>query len=80
MICSIILAGVLPHLFKFFGRRRRPDRSIRPAPIGIRLSGNAYDSFPSGHGCTLASAARLVSPSLRPFVWPVLSPLEQPEF
>jgi undecaprenyl-diphosphatase len=76
MICSVLIAGALPHLFKFLVRRRRPDRSIRARRKGIRPSGNAWDSFPSGHavhlGAIAPSAERLAPRSIRPWVWPAL--------
>jgi undecaprenyl-diphosphatase len=76
MLCCVLLAGAVPHVFKFLVRRRRPDRSIKARRSGIRPSGNAYDSFPSGHavhlGAIAPSAARLLSPSLRPFSWSAL--------
>jgi len=63
------------HLFKRLVRRRRPDRSIGAGRRrGIPRSGNAWDSFPSGHALHLGAIAgtlcRLVPPRLRPLVWP----------
>jgi membrane-associated phospholipid phosphatase len=76
MVCSVLIAGALPHLFKLLVRRRRPDRSITARRNGIRRSGNAWDSFPSGHavhlGAIAPSAARLAPRSIRPLVWPAL--------
>jgi hypothetical protein len=57
-------------------RRRRPDRTIRGPRNGIPYSGDAWDSFPSGHaihlGAMAPSAARLAPKSLRQFVWPTM--------
>jgi membrane-associated phospholipid phosphatase len=72
MLASVLVAGVLPDLFKFLVRRRRPDRTIKGRRNGIPYSGDAWDSFPSGHaihlGAMAPSAARLV-PRL---VWPTV--------
>jgi membrane-associated phospholipid phosphatase len=74
MLASVLVAGVLPDLFKFLVRRRRPDRTIKGRRHGIPYSGDAWDSFPSGHaihlGAMAPSAARLVPKSLRQLVWP----------
>jgi membrane-associated phospholipid phosphatase len=76
MLCGVLVAGAVPHLFKLLVRRRRPNRSIKGGRDGIPRSGNAWDSFPSGHavhlGAMAPSAARLAPPFLRPFVWPGL--------
>jgi undecaprenyl-diphosphatase len=65
-----------PDLFKLLVRRRRPDRTIRGRRNGIPYSGDAWDSFPSGHAIHLGgmapSAARLVPKSLRQLVWPTM--------
>jgi undecaprenyl-diphosphatase len=75
MICSVLIAGVVPHLFKFLVRRRRPDHSLGHKN-GIARSQDAWDSFPSGHAVHLAamapSAVRLAPRSLRKFVWPAV--------
>jgi membrane-associated phospholipid phosphatase len=61
---------------KFLVRRRRPDRTIRGRRNGIPYSGDAWDSFPSGHaihlGAMAPSAARLVPKSLRQLLWPTV--------
>jgi membrane-associated phospholipid phosphatase len=77
MLCSVALAGALPHVFKRVVDRERPDRALVHGPRhGIPKSGNAWDSFPSGHalhlGAAAGSIARLVPPSARPFVWPAV--------
>jgi len=48
MICSVLVAGAVPHLFKYLVRRRRPDHSLGHKN-GIARSGDVWDSFPSGH-------------------------------
>jgi membrane-associated phospholipid phosphatase len=76
MLASLFVAGVMPDLFKLLVRRRRPDRAIRGRRNGIPYSGDAWDSFPSGHaihlGAMAPSAARLAPKSLRQFVWPTM--------
>jgi membrane-associated phospholipid phosphatase len=75
MVCSVLVAGAVPHLFKYLVRRRRPDRSLGHRN-GIARSGDAWDSFPSGHAVHLAamapSAIGLAPRSLRPLVWPAV--------
>jgi Flp pilus assembly protein protease CpaA len=67
MIFSVLVAGAVPHIFKLLVRRRRPDRSIQARKNGISRSGNAWDSFPSGHavhlGAMAPSATKPVSPA-----------------
>ena len=77
MLCSLVVAGALPHLFKGIVRRRRPNRSVvKGQRRGISRSGNAWDSFPSGHAVHLGAMAgplsRLSPHWLRPVVWPAL--------
>jgi undecaprenyl-diphosphatase len=76
MLASLLVAGIMPDLFKLLVRRRRPDRTIRGPRNGIPYSGDALDSFPSGHaihlGAMAPSAARLAPKSLRQFVWPTM--------
>ncbi|HLH97159.1 MAG TPA: phosphatase PAP2 family protein [Xanthobacteraceae bacterium] len=80
MVISVIAAGAIPHLVKHIVRRRRPDRTIstRVARLhqGIRFSGNAWDSFPSGHalhlGAVAGSLRRLAPAQWRPLVWPAM--------
>jgi membrane-associated phospholipid phosphatase len=76
MLASVLVAGVLPDLFKFLVRKRRPDRTIKGRRNGIPYSGDAWDSFPSGHaihlGAMAPSAARLAPKSLRQLIWPTV--------
>ena len=65
MLCSVLIAGALPHLFKYLVRRERPNRAlVRRRNTRVPRLGNAWDSFPSGHAMHLsaiaASAQRLV--------------------
>lgn len=74
MLLSVATAGLLPHLFKYLVTRKRPDRALVHGPRhGIPRSGDAWDSFPSGHALHLGAIAgplsRLVSKRLRPYVW-----------
>ena len=74
MLLSVATAGLLPHLFKYLINRKRPDRTLVHGPRhGIPRSGDAWDSFPSGHALHLGAIAgplsRLVSKRLRPYVW-----------
>jgi membrane-associated phospholipid phosphatase len=80
MLLCVAAAGIVPHLFKHVVRRRRPDRTIaRGLRRGIPRSGNAWDSFPSGHAVHLGAIARslglLAPPRWRPLVWPGLAAL-----
>jgi membrane-associated phospholipid phosphatase len=80
LLCSVALAGALPHLVKHLFRRRRPDRTIAHDPgRGIPRSGNAWDSFPSGHALHLGAVAgtmlRFAPRRFRGAVWPVLASL-----
>jgi membrane-associated phospholipid phosphatase len=75
LLCSVVLAGALPHLFKHLVARRRPDRTVvHHRRRGIPRSGNAWHSFPSGHalhlGAVAGSVLRLTPSRFRPFVWP----------
>jgi membrane-associated phospholipid phosphatase len=76
MLASLLVAGIMPDVFKLLVRRRRPDRTIKGRRNGIPYSGDAWDSFPSGHaihlGAMAPSAARLAPKSLRQFVWPTM--------
>jgi undecaprenyl-diphosphatase len=65
MLCSLLIAGLVPHLFKYLVRRERPNRSlVRRHDTRVPRLGNPWDSFPSGHAVHLsaiaASARRLV--------------------
>jgi len=80
MLAGAVVASALPHLFKLIVRRRRPDRTVvHRNRHGIRHSGKAWDSFPSGHALHLGALARdlhaLSSPGLRPLVWSALAGL-----
>lgn len=81
MLCSVLVAGVMPDLFKYLVRRERPNRALvrrhdRRVP---RLGGNGWDSFPSGHAVHLsaiaASAQRLVPKRWRAPLWSALGVL-----
>jgi undecaprenyl-diphosphatase len=80
MLCCVALAGVLPHLFKRLIDRERPDRVVvHGRRHGIPRSGNAWDSFPSGHalhlGAIAGSVARFCPRRFRRFVWPSITAL-----
>jgi len=76
LVCSALVAGALPHLFKTVVARERPDRSVQEPRRGIGKSGNAWDSFPSGHavhlGAVAAPLARLAPAGLGSLVWPAV--------
>jgi membrane-associated phospholipid phosphatase len=74
MLLGIALAGVVPHVFKHFVDRKRPDRTLVHGPRhGIPRSGDAWDSFPSGHALHLGALAgpltHLAPRPARPVVW-----------
>lgn len=65
MLCSVMIAGVVPDLFKYLVRRERPNHAlVRRHDTRVPRLGNPWDSFPSGHAMHLsaiaASAQRLV--------------------
>jgi membrane-associated phospholipid phosphatase len=65
MLCSVLIAGVIPDLFKYLVRRERPNRTlVRRHDTRVPRLGNTWNSFPSGHAMHLsaiaASAQRLV--------------------
>lgn len=72
LICSLSSA-VLPRILKTFVDQERPDRrTIGGHWRGIPFSGKASDAFPSGHALhvgALASAATLLPPKTRNWVW-----------
>jgi membrane-associated phospholipid phosphatase len=75
MLASVALAGLVPHIFKRFVNRERPNRTQAPFfPHGIKRLGQAWDSFPSGHalhlGALASAGAQLAPRGVRPFVWP----------
>jgi membrane-associated phospholipid phosphatase len=74
MMLSVAIAGLLPDVFKILVNRKRPDRTLVHGPRhGIPLSGEAWDSFPSGHAVHLGAIAgaltRLAPVRLKPLVW-----------
>jgi undecaprenyl-diphosphatase len=80
MLCSVLIAGALPHLFKYLVRRERPNRAlVRRRNTRVPRLGNAWDSFPSGHAMHLsaiaASAQRLVPKRWRAPLWSGLGAL-----
>lgn len=80
MLCSVLIAGVVPDLFKYLVRRKRPNRAlVRRNDTRVPLLGNAWDSFPSGHAMHLsaiaASAQRLVPKRWRAPLWSALGAL-----
>jgi len=80
MLAGAVIASALPHLFKLVVRRRRPDRTVvHRKRHGIPRSGNAWDSFPSGHALHVGALARdlhvLSPPALRPLLWSMLAGL-----
>jgi undecaprenyl-diphosphatase len=76
LMCCVLVAGALPHLFKLIVQRKRPNRSVGRHTNGIARSGDPWDSFPSGHAVHLGAVApsiiRLAPPSVRPLVWPAV--------
>jgi undecaprenyl-diphosphatase len=80
MLCSVMIAGVVPDLFKYLVRRERPNRAlVRRHDTRVPRLGNAWDSFPSGHAMHLsaiaASAQRLVPRRWRAALWSGLGAL-----
>ncbi|MBV8752099.1 MAG: phosphatase PAP2 family protein [Hyphomicrobiales bacterium] len=80
MLAGALIASALPHVMKRLVRRRRPDRTVvHRERHGVPRSGNAWDSFPSGHALHLGALARdlhaLSPPALRPLLWPALAGL-----
>ena len=80
MLACAVVASALPHVIKRIVQRRRPDRTVvRGNRHGIPLSGNAWDSFPSGHALHLGALARtthaLLPAPLRPVMWPAFAAL-----
>jgi membrane-associated phospholipid phosphatase len=74
MLLGVALAGVVPHIFKHFVNRKRPDRRlVHGSRHGIPRSGDAWDSFPSGHavhlGAIAGPMARLAGEVVKPVVW-----------
>ena len=80
MLCSVLIAGVVPDLFKYLVRRERPNRAlVRRNDTRVPRLGNAWNSFPSGHAMHLsaiaASAQRLVPRRWRAVLWSALGAL-----
>ena len=80
MLCSVLIAGVVPDLFKYLVRRERPNRAlVRRHDRRVPRQGNAWDSFPSGHAVHLSaigiSAQRLVPRRWRAPLWSALGAL-----
>lgn len=80
MLLGVGIAGLVPHLFKRLVNRKRPDRTLVHGPRhGIPFSGNAWDSFPSGHALHIGAIAgplwRLSTPHVRPAVLAALGGL-----
>jgi undecaprenyl-diphosphatase len=74
MLCLVAIAGVVPHFLKWTVARERPDRSpVHGNRHGIPKSGNAWDSFPSGHavhvGALAHATARMSTRWVRPLIW-----------
>jgi membrane-associated phospholipid phosphatase len=76
MLLSVAIASALPHLLKHVFARERPDRTVGRRRRSIPRSGQAWDSFPSGHAMHIGAIAgpllRLVPRRLRPAVLPAL--------
>ncbi len=75
MLCAVAIAAVVPHLCKRLFARERPDRTrLRLRGRGIPKSGNAWDSFPSGHavhvGALAPAVVKMMPAGARPLVWP----------
>jgi len=80
MLCSVLIAGAMPDLFKYLVRRERPNRTlVRRHDTRVPRLGNAWDSFPSGHAMHLSaiavSAQRLVPRRWRAALWSGLGAL-----
>lgn len=80
LLAGLAVASALPHLLKRVIDRERPDRAIvHVRRHGIHHSGNAWDSFPSGHamhlGTVAAAATRQVGAPWRAAIWPLASAL-----
>jgi hypothetical protein len=80
MLCSALIAGVMPDLLKYLVRRERPNRALVRRHDGrVPRLGNAWDSFPSGYAMHLSaigvSAQRLVPRRWRAPLWSALGAL-----
>jgi len=80
MLCSVLIAGMVPDLFKYLVRRERPNRAlVLRHDTRVPRLGNTLDSFPSGHAAHLSaiagSAQRLVPKRWRAPLWSALGAL-----
>lgn len=58
LLCSVAIAAAAPHVLKLLFTRTRPDRTrVRGPRNGIPKSGEAFDSFPSGHAVHVGALA-----------------------
>jgi membrane-associated phospholipid phosphatase len=58
MLLGVAIAGLVPHVFKHLINRKRPDRAVvHGHRRGIPRSGDAWDSFPSGHAVHIGALA-----------------------
>jgi len=74
ILMNAVISSALPHVIKLLVARERPDRTVvHGIRHGVPRSGNAWDSFPSGHalhlGALAAAGSRMVSPSSRNGIW-----------
>lgn len=73
MLSSIAIAAAVPHVLKLLFTRKRPDRTRVHGPRkGIPKSGEAFDSFPSGHAVhvgALAGALTRIRPQSFWSIW-----------
>jgi membrane-associated phospholipid phosphatase len=74
ILMSAVISSALPHVIKLFVARERPDRTvIHGFRHGVPRSGNAWDSFPSGHalhlGALAAAGSRLMSETSGHVIW-----------
>jgi len=77
MLRSVAIAGVLP---QWLVARERPDRvRVHGRRHCIPKSGNAWDSFPSGHavhvGALAHAVTRMAPRHARRWVWPIAAAL-----
>jgi membrane-associated phospholipid phosphatase len=72
-LLTTLVATTIPHLLKSIFDQERPDRTtVRGHWRGVPFSGNALDSFPSGHAVhvgALASAASRLPRRKRNLAW-----------
>jgi membrane-associated phospholipid phosphatase len=75
VVLGAAIAAAIPHVVKRLVARERPDRKVVGfIRHGVPRSGNARDSFPSGHavqvGALAAAGARMIEGPARFLVWP----------